>query len=100
MKPINSLSLYLAPCSENFSVANGDYQVRYIVLGNDVMFSVSARTTGWVGIGISDDMLMVSFVITIIVPWSIPCLPIVFQYLWLPKHTYYESGIETSHTYV
>jgi len=62
-----SIFLYLAPCNRNFSIANGDYLVSYIVLGNDVMFSVSARTTGWIGIGISDDMSMVGFILDYII---------------------------------
>ena len=33
-----------------------------MVLGNNVAFSVSARTTGWVGIGVSNDTFMVSFI--------------------------------------
>ena len=50
----------LAPCSGNFSVANGDYRASYLARGDSVMFSVSARTSGWVAIGISNDESMVS----------------------------------------
>lgn len=36
-----------------------------MVQGNNVTFSVSARTTGWVAIGVSNDNRMVSYVFCI-----------------------------------
>jgi len=45
-------------CTGSFSITSGDYQATYVVMGDNVMFSVSARTSGWVGIGVSDDGLM------------------------------------------
>ena len=52
-------SLSLVQCSGSFSITSGDYQATYVVLGDNVMFSVSARTSGWVGIGVSNDGMMV-----------------------------------------
>ena len=51
-----------APCSGNLSAQSGNYQASYIVQGSNVLFSISARTEGWVGIGVSDDRIMVSYV--------------------------------------
>ena len=48
------------PVSESTQIVNnGAYNVSWRVVGDVVSFTVSARTTGWVGIGFSKDQLMV-----------------------------------------
>ena len=56
-------SVPLVQCSGSINVGCDpvcDYQATWTVEGNNVRFTVSAQTTGWVGIGFSDDQLMVS----------------------------------------
>jgi len=55
--------LGLVQCSGSIDVGCDpvcDYQATWTVEGNNVRFTVSAQTTGWVGIGFSNDQLMVS----------------------------------------
>ena len=48
------------PVSESTQIVNnGAYNVSWRVVGDVASFTVSARTTGWVGIGFSKDQLMV-----------------------------------------
>ena len=60
--PRLSMAFLSAQCTGNFSAQSGNYRVSYVVQGNNVTFSVSARTTGWVAIGVSNDNRMVSYV--------------------------------------
>ena len=60
--PCLSMAFLSAQCTGNFSARSGNYRVSYVVQGNNVTFSVSARTTGWVAIGVSNDNRMVSYV--------------------------------------
>ena len=53
-------SLLVAACSGTFGVAGGAYNGSWRVEGDEVIFTVAAQTTGWVGIGFSLDQLMVS----------------------------------------
>lgn len=49
----------VAECSAEMTAQGGTYMVAYSAVGNRVDFTVSASTTGWVGVGFSDDTMMV-----------------------------------------
>ena len=53
-------SVHAVSCSGTFGVAGGAYSGSWSVVRDEVIFTVAARTTGWVGIGFSLDQLMVS----------------------------------------
>ena len=52
------------PCHSGIRVnCNGDicdYAASWSISGDEITFEVIVRTTGWVGIGFSNDQLMVS----------------------------------------
>ena len=52
--------LFVAACSGTFGVAGGSYNGSWRVEGDEIIFTVAAQTTGWVGIGFSLDQRMVS----------------------------------------
>ena len=64
MLTTSSILIILAQCSGSIDVGCGsqvcEFQANWTVQGDSVEFSVSAQTTGWVGIGFSDDQFMVS----------------------------------------
>ena len=51
-------------CSGLRSSSNGAYNVTYAVSGDNIIFTLQAMTTGWVGIGFSLDQFMVSHLYT------------------------------------
>jgi len=64
MLTTSSILIILAQCSGSVDVGCSsqvcEFQANWTVQGDSVEFSVSAQTTGWVGIGFSDDQFMVS----------------------------------------
>ena len=72
------------PVSESTQIVNnGAYNVSWRVVGDVASFTVSARTTGWVGIGFSKDQLMVR-PMQCVVPFYLSWTFVVNLYISLP----------------
>ena len=75
MHALLTSSSILVQCSGSIDV--GTLQANWTVQGDSVEFIVSAQTTGWVGIGFSNDQLMVSIHIFELSD-TIGCVPVVY----------------------
>ena len=51
---------FIESCSGSRSISNGLYEITYSVEGDNIDFTISASTTGWVGLGFSANQFMVS----------------------------------------
>ena len=51
---------FIESCSGSRSISNGLYEITYSVEGDNIDFTISASTIGWVGLGFSANQFMVS----------------------------------------